>query len=124
MSAWTEDELRRIGAAQELEIAPVAPQRRAAHRDADLGRTRWRRTLRARGIRPGTGWYRVARTSGAGRIQAGGVEKDVTIEYAEDAVYDEVDAAYRDKYGRYASIVDSITDDRAPRHDAPGSRPR
>jgi hypothetical protein len=35
----------------------------------------------------------------------------VTIEDAEDAVLDQVDAAYRDKYGRYASIVESITDD-------------
>jgi hypothetical protein len=34
----------------------------------------------------------------------------VTIEDADDAVNDQVDAAYRAKYGRYASIVDGITD--------------
>jgi len=37
----------------------------------------------------------------------------VTIEDADGAVNDEVDAAYRAKYGRYAaSIVDSITNAR------------
>jgi hypothetical protein len=37
------------------------------------------------------------------------VEKDVTIEEVDAADYDGVDAAYRAKYGRYASIVDGIT---------------
>ena len=59
----------------------------------------------------GSGWHRVARASGQARISAAGVVKDVTVEDAEDAVLDAVDAAYREKYGRrYASIVDSITD--------------
>ncbi len=58
-----------------------------------------------------SGWHRVARASGQARISAGGVEKDVTVEDADDGVLDTVDAAYREKYGRrYASIVDSITD--------------
>jgi hypothetical protein len=35
----------------------------------------------------------------------------VTIEDADDAVLDQVDAGYREKYGRYASIVDTITDE-------------
>jgi hypothetical protein len=52
----------------------------------------------------------VARKSREARIRAGGVEKDVTIEEADAAANDRVDAAYRSKYGRYASIVDSITD--------------
>jgi hypothetical protein len=57
------------------------------------------------------GWHGVARTSGQARISAGGVERDVAIEDADDAVLDQVDAGYRSKYGsRYASIVDSITD--------------
>jgi hypothetical protein len=37
------------------------------------------------------------------------VEKDVTIEEAHGGVNDQVDAAYRSKYGRYARIVDAIT---------------
>jgi hypothetical protein len=57
------------------------------------------------------GWHGVARTSHQAQIHAGGLEWDVAIEDAESAVPDEVDCAYRRKYGgRYASIVDSIND--------------
>jgi hypothetical protein len=51
----------------------------------------------------------VARASGAARIRAGGVEKDVTIEEADGAVHDAVDEAYRSKYGRTSRIVDGNT---------------
>jgi hypothetical protein len=52
----------------------------------------------------------VARASRKGRVRAGGVERDVTIEDTDDgAVNDQVDTAYRAKYGRYANIVDGIT---------------
>jgi hypothetical protein len=56
------------------------------------------------------GRHRVARATCEGRIRAGGVEKDITIENADSAVYDLVEAAYRSKYWRDASIVDGITD--------------
>jgi hypothetical protein len=57
------------------------------------------------------GWHGVARTSHQVRISAGGISKDVTVEDADQAVLDAVDAAYRQKYGgRHASIVDSVTD--------------
>ncbi len=49
--------------------------------------------------------------AGEAWISAGGIERDVAIEDADDAVLDQVDAGYRSKYGsRYASIVDSIND--------------
>ena len=38
--AWTEDELRRIGDAQELDMARVRRQRRAARSYTHLGRAR------------------------------------------------------------------------------------
>jgi len=34
----------------------------------------------------------------------------VTVKDADDAVNDQIDAPYRSKYGRYASIIDGITD--------------
>ena len=37
----------------------------------------------------------------------------MTVEDADGADNDQVDAAYRSKYGRYASIVDGITDNQA-----------
>ena len=113
MTTWQSDELARIDADDELQIAP-------RRRDGML-----RRPVPIWAVRAGDGlyvraaygagsvWHRVARTTGEARISGGGVEKDVTVEDAEEAVYDEVDAAYRAKYGRYASIVDEITDDQA-----------
>ncbi len=38
MAAWTDNELRRIGGAEELEIAPVRQRRHEARRATDLGR--------------------------------------------------------------------------------------
>jgi hypothetical protein len=109
MTTWTSDELDRVGAAQELEMA-------ARKRDGSLRKAVPIWVVRAgddlyvrAAYGPGTGWHRVAQTNHAGRIRAGGVEKDVTIEEADAADYDAVDAAYRAKYGRYASIVDGIT---------------
>ena len=111
MAAWTDDELRRIAGADELQIAPV-------RRNGELRRATPIWVVRAgddlyvrAAYGANTGWHGVARASHQARIRAGGVEKDVTVEDANHAVTDQVDAAYRDKYGgRYADIVDSITD--------------
>jgi hypothetical protein len=112
MAAWSEDDLRRIGAAEELDIAPV-------RRNGELRRPTPIWVVRAGDglyVRAAygdrSGWHGVARASGQARIRAGGVEKDVTIEDADDAVLDRLDTAYREKYGRrYASIVDTINDE-------------
>jgi hypothetical protein len=111
MSAWSDDELRRIADAEELDIAPV--RRNGELRSAT---TIW--VVRAgddlyvrAAYGANKGWHGVARTSGRARISPGGVERDVAIEDADQSVFDAVDDAYRDKYaGRYASIVDSISD--------------
>ncbi|MEZ0291563.1 MAG: DUF2255 family protein [Solirubrobacteraceae bacterium] len=109
-TSWTDEELRGIAAAQELEIAP---QRRdgTLRKPVPIWAVRAGDDVFVRAAYgPGTGWHRVARRSRTGRIRAGGVAKDVTIEDADDADNDAVDAAYRAKYGRFARIVDGITD--------------
>jgi hypothetical protein len=68
-----------------------------------------------------------------GRVKAGGVQRDVTFVEANEAANDEIDRAYRAKYGRYAtSIVSTVLTGQAraatlrllPREDArPISRP-
>ena len=56
-------------------------------------------------------WYRGALERHAGRIWAGGVEKDVTfVEEAGPALNDRIDAAYRTKYSRYPQHVPPILD--------------
>jgi hypothetical protein len=111
MAAWTEDELRRIGTAEELEIAPVRSDGTLrASRPIWVVRVGDDLYVRA-AYGAGSGWHRIARASGQARVSAGGVEKDVTVQDADVGVRDAVDGAYREKYGRrYASIVDSITD--------------
>jgi hypothetical protein len=111
MSAWTEDELHRISAAQEVDISPV-------RRNGELRRPTPIWIVRAgnevyvrAAYGANKGWHGVARTSRQARLSIGSVEKDVTVEDADREVLDEVDASYREKYGRrYASIVQSITD--------------
>jgi hypothetical protein len=113
-TSWTSDQLGSIEAADELEIAP---QRRdgTLRKPVPIWVVRAGDDLYVRAAYgPGSGWHRVARVSRAARIRAGGVEQDVVIEDAGDAVNEEVDAAYRAKYRRYAgSIVDGITNAQA-----------
>jgi hypothetical protein len=111
---WTSDELSRIETAEELQ---VAPRRRdgTLRTPVPIWVVRVGEDVYVRAAYgPGTGWHRVARASREGRIRAGGVEKDVTMEDADGAVNDQVDAAYRAKYRRYpGSIVDGITNAQA-----------
>ncbi len=107
MTWWTKDELTKIAAADELEIASL-------RRDGTLRNpvtiwvVRHGDDLYVRSVNGRTGaWFRGVNDRHEGRIRAGGVEKDVALVEAGD-VNDEIDAAYRSKYRRYApSIVDT-----------------
>jgi hypothetical protein len=107
-AAWTAEELERIGAAEELQIAPLgadgAPRRPVpiwvVRVGADLYVRSWRGTA--------GGWFRAAQASHAARVRAVGVERDIDLVEASDDVNDAVDAAYRDKYGRYPSYVEPM----------------
>jgi hypothetical protein len=108
MSTWTSDELDRIGGADELEIATL-------RRDASLrnpvtiwvvrhGDDLYVRSVTGRG----SSWFRGVEVRHEGHVQAGGVDKDVLLVETDD-VNDQIDAAYRGKYHRYAErIVGSI----------------
>lgn len=101
MSAWSEDELRRVGDATELRITSrrtdgtLRPPVTIWH--VRLGDALYVRSARG----PENGWFRRARTARLGRINAGGVERDVTFEPAPADVQDALDAAYHAKYDRY-----------------------
>jgi hypothetical protein len=111
MGPWTDNELRRIAGAEELEIAAV-------RRNGELRRSTPIWVVQAgddlyvrAAYMDRSGWHRVARATGKAHISAGGIEQEVAIEDAEEAVLDNVDAAYTKKYGRrYASIVEKIND--------------
>jgi hypothetical protein len=109
MTAWTSDELSKIAAAEELQLAPL-------RRDGTLRNpvtiwvVRHGDDLYVRSAYgPGAAWFRGAQVRHEGRIQAGGVDKDVAFEAADPAVADQLDAAYRAKYHRYgAQYVDLV----------------
>jgi hypothetical protein len=108
-TTWTSDELARVGAAEELQIASL-------RRDGTLGspRTIWvvpyGDDLYVRSVNgPAADWFRGTRVRHEGHIRAGGVDKDVAFVDADHSINDPIDAAYRTKYRRYAkSITDSI----------------
>jgi hypothetical protein len=113
MTNWNGTELAKIGAAEELDL-------RSERADGTLRDpvTMW--VVRAgdqlyvRSVKGTAGpWYRGTQSRHQGRIEAGGERQDVTFRDAEPGEYADVDAAYRDKYGRYTSIVEHVLTDRA-----------
>lgn len=109
MTAWTTDELTKIAAADELQIA-------YQRRDGTLGRPRTIWVVRhgddlyVRSVNGRTSaWFRGTQVRHEGHIQAGSVGKDVAFADAGHGIDDQIDAAYRTKYRRYATnIVNSI----------------
>src|SRR5512141_3131505 len=109
MTTWTNDELKKIGTAEELQLASL-------RRDGSLrnfvtiwvvrhGDDLYVRSVNGRSSK----WVSGIQARHAGRIRAGRVDKDVTfVEESDPALNDQIDAAYRAKYRRYAaSIVNS-----------------
>jgi hypothetical protein len=113
MTTWTGEELARIGAADELELA-------ALRRDGTLRKpvtiwvVRHGDDIYVRSVNGRTSsWFRGAQDRHEAHIHAGGVEKHVLLVEADD-INDEIDAAYRTKYQRYAaSIIDSVVSPQA-----------
>jgi hypothetical protein len=108
MAAWTNEELDKIAAADELELA-------STKRDGTLRKpvtiwvVRHGDDLYVRSVYGrGSSWFRGVQVRHEGHIRAGGVDKDVLLVETDD-MNDEIDAAYRAKYHRYAeSIAGSI----------------
>lgn len=114
MTTWTADELDKVGRAEQLRVSSL-------RRDGTLRPfvTIW--TVRvgdAIYVRSAYGsdnpWYRRALASGAGRIRAGGIERDVTFADAQPEVQEAIDAAYHAKYDRHGpTIVGTVAGEHA-----------
>jgi hypothetical protein len=110
MTNWTTDELSKIEAADELRIASVRGD--GTLRDAvTIWVVRLGDDLYVRSVNGcASAWFRGTQDRHEGHVQAGGVEKDVILAQPDGDIEDELDAAYRAKYRRYAaSIIDHIT---------------
>ena len=101
MNGWAAEELERIGAAEELDLASRRPD--GSHRKFI---TIWT-VCSGDGlyVRSAYGWdnpwFQRALKAREGRIRAAGVERDVTFEQPGPDVADKVTAAYHAKYDRY-----------------------
>jgi hypothetical protein len=114
MTTWTSDELTKIGTAEELQIASLRGDG-TLRNPVTIWVVRLGDDLYVRPVNGRTSaWFRGTQVRQAGHIQAGGVDKDVTFVEADRNLNDQIDAAYRTKYRRYAaSIVNSILSPKA-----------
>src|SRR5690349_2322821 len=108
MAKWTSDELYAIGAAEELEVATRRGDG-TLRRPVTVWVVRHGDELYVRAVSGrDAAWFRGALDHQAARIQAGGIIKDARLVETSD-LDDEISAAYRTKYRRYASgIVNSV----------------
>lgn len=110
MTTWTSEELNKIEKAEELQIASL-------RRDGTLRKpvTIWvvrvGDDLYVRSVNGRTSaWFRGVQARYEGQIRAGGVVKDVTfMEEPDPNINEQIDAAYRTKYRRYAASIVNTT---------------
>jgi hypothetical protein len=106
MTEWKIDELEKIGRADELRLA-------SQRRDGTLRRSviiwvvRVDDQLYVRCVNGRQGaWFRGVLTQHAGKVSAGGADKEVVfIEETDPGINDQIDAAYLSKYSRYPQYV-------------------
>lgn len=105
MTTWTNDELTTIGGAEELRLASVRPDG-TLRPYVTMWVVRVGDDLYVRSAYgPTNPWFRRAKASGAGRIRAGGLERDVTFAEAAPDIHAAIDAAYHAKYDRYGPRI-------------------
>jgi hypothetical protein len=110
MTAWSNDELTRIGTAEELQISSIRVDG-TLRNPVTIWVVRNGDDLFVRSVNGRTAsWFRGTEERHEGHIQAGGVDKDVTFVETDHGMVDEqIDADYRTKYRRYAAnIVNSV----------------
>jgi hypothetical protein len=110
MTTWTSDELNKIGNAEELQIASLRREG-TLRKPVTIWVVRVDDDLYIRSVYGrGSGWFRGVQTRREGRIRAGGVDKDVTfVDESDPDRQEQIDAAYRSKYRRYAASIVNTT---------------
>jgi len=106
MTIWTSDELDKIGNAEELQLQSLRPDG-TLRNPVTIWVVRVGDEIYVRAVYGRKSpWFRGVLTRHAGRIRAGGIEKDVSfVEENDPAINDQIDAAYLSKYRRYPQYV-------------------
>jgi hypothetical protein len=114
MTVWMSEEISKIEAAEELEIASLRGDG-TLRNPVTIWVVRYGDDLYVRSVKGRTSsWFRGTQDRHEGRIWAGGVEKDVTFVDVGHDIADQLDAAYRAKYRRYAaSIIGTVVSPQA-----------
>jgi hypothetical protein len=109
MTTWTNDELDKIGDADELRIAALQPDG-TLRNPVTIWVVRQDDELYVRSYKgAGALWYRGAQATHEGHVEAGGIDKDVTFVDVDRSLDGPIDAAYRAKYRRFGgSYVDPM----------------
>jgi hypothetical protein len=105
MTGWTRNDLERIGAADELQLATFKKDG-TLRKPVVIWVVRVGDDLYVRSYRGREGaWFRHVQLRPEGRVVAGGVTKDVTfVDVSDDeALNNKIDAAYQSKYRRYSA---------------------
>jgi hypothetical protein len=105
-TSWTTADLETIGADDELLVTSVRADG-TLRPYVTIWVVRAGGDIYVRSAYGGGGWFHRAKTTGIGRVRAGGIERDITfVPLAKDAdEHDLVDAAYHAKYDRYGQKV-------------------
>ena len=110
MTQWTSDELNKIGNAEELEIASLRGDD-TLRKPTTIWVVRAGDDLYVRSVYGrGSGWFHGTQVRREGQIRADGVEKDVVfVDESDPDIHEQIDAAYRTKYRRYAASIVNTT---------------
>lgn len=106
MAAWTSEELSKIGAAEELQIASLRADG-TLRNPVTIWVVRLGDDLYVRAVNGRSSpWFCGVQTRHEGHIRAGGVDKDATfVEESDSGIQNQIDAAYATKYRRYAASI-------------------
>lgn len=96
---WSNDELRKIAATDDLHVAPFRPDGKTYGTPTCIWSVVVEGSLYVRAYNGRQSrWYGAALSQRAGRITAAGMTKEVVFDPVEGAIIDRVDEAYRAKY--------------------------
>ena len=106
MSTWTNDELNKIGTAEELQIA-VLRSDGTLRKPVTIWVVRVGDDLYVRSVYGrSSAWFRSTQVRHEGYIRAGGIEKHVFfVDENEPSINDQIDTEYLAKYRRYPQYV-------------------
>lgn len=110
MSKWTSDELTKIGNSEELRIASQRGDG-TMRKGVTIWVVRHGDDLYVRSVNGrASAWFRGTHVRHRGRIEAGGVAKDVSfVEEGDPDINNRIDAESRNNYRRYAGpILNSV----------------